>query len=96
MILTRPRPLLNAIIRTSARSLSSRSSACYRPCQASCRLREVTAHYGIPLIFDEVVTSFRFAYGGAQEYYGVTPDLAAIGKIVGGGYPPPPWSAKPT
>jgi glutamate-1-semialdehyde 2,1-aminomutase len=50
-------------------------------------LREVTAHYGIPLIFDEVVTSFRFAYGGAQEYYGVIPDLAAIGKIVGGGYP---------
>jgi glutamate-1-semialdehyde 2,1-aminomutase len=50
-------------------------------------LREVTAHYGIPLIFDEVVTSFRFAYGGAQAYYGVVPDLAAIGKIVGGGYP---------
>jgi len=50
-------------------------------------LREVTARYGIPLIFDEVVTSFRFAYGGAQEYYGVVPDLAAIGKIVGGGYP---------
>ncbi|HEY5869008.1 MAG TPA: aminotransferase class III-fold pyridoxal phosphate-dependent enzyme, partial [Candidatus Tectomicrobia bacterium] len=50
-------------------------------------LREVTVHYGIPLIFDEVVTSFRFAYGGAQEYYGVIPDLAAIGKIVGGGYP---------
>src|SRR3989441_11213258 len=50
-------------------------------------LREVTARYGIPLIFDEVVTSFRFAYGGAQEYYGVMPDLAAIGKIVGGGYP---------
>src|SRR5437764_962735 len=50
-------------------------------------LREVTARYGIPLIFDEVVTSFRFAYGGAQEYYGVIPDLAAIGKIVGGGYP---------
>lgn len=50
-------------------------------------LREVTARCGIPLIFDEVVTSFRFAYGGAQEYYGVVPDLAAIGKIVGGGYP---------
>jgi glutamate-1-semialdehyde 2,1-aminomutase len=50
-------------------------------------LREVTAHYGIPLIYDEVVTGFRFAYGGAQEYYGVTPDLAAYGKIVGGGYP---------
>src|SRR5262245_32097534 len=50
-------------------------------------LREVTARYGIPLIFDEVVTGFRFAYGGAQEYYGVTPDLATVGKIVGGGYP---------
>ena len=50
-------------------------------------LREVTAHYQIPLIFDEVVTGFRLAYGGAQEYYGVVPDLAAVGKIVGGGYP---------
>ncbi|MBI4339501.1 MAG: aminotransferase class III-fold pyridoxal phosphate-dependent enzyme [Chloroflexi bacterium] len=50
-------------------------------------LREVTARYGVPLIFDEVVTGFRFAYGGAQEYYGVTPDLAALGKVVGGGYP---------
>ena len=50
-------------------------------------LREVTAHYGIPLIYDEVVTGFRFAYGGAQEYYGVIPDLAAFGKIIGGGYP---------
>ena len=50
-------------------------------------LREATAHYQVPLIFDEVVTGFRLAYGGAQEYYGVTPDLAALGKIVGGGYP---------
>ena len=50
-------------------------------------LREVTARYDIPLIFDEVVTGFRLAYGGAQEYYGVTPDLCAVGKIVGGGYP---------
>ena len=50
-------------------------------------LREVTARYGIPLIFDEVVTGFRLAYGGAQEYYGVTPDLCALGKIMGGGYP---------
>jgi glutamate-1-semialdehyde 2,1-aminomutase len=38
------------------------------------------------LIFDEVVTGFRFAYGGAQEYYGVTPDLCSLGKIVGGGF----------
>jgi glutamate-1-semialdehyde 2,1-aminomutase len=50
-------------------------------------LRELTQRYDIPLIFDEVVTGFRMAYGGAQEYYGITPDLAAIGKIVGGGFP---------
>jgi glutamate-1-semialdehyde 2,1-aminomutase len=50
-------------------------------------LRELTARYGIPLIFDEVVTSFRFAFGGAQEFYGVTPDLCALGKAVGGGFP---------
>ena len=45
-----------------------------------------TAH-DVLLIFDEVVTGFRLAYGGAQEYYGVVPDLAALGKIIGGGYP---------
>jgi glutamate-1-semialdehyde 2,1-aminomutase len=50
-------------------------------------LRQLTRRYEIPLIFDEVVTGFRFAYGGAQEWYGVTPDLAAFGKIVGGGFP---------
>jgi glutamate-1-semialdehyde 2,1-aminomutase len=50
-------------------------------------LREVTARYQVPLIFDEVVTGFRLSYGGAQEYYGVTPDLCAVGKIMGGGYP---------
>jgi glutamate-1-semialdehyde 2,1-aminomutase len=50
-------------------------------------VREVTARLGIPLIFDEVVTGFRFAYGGAQEYYGVTPDICTLGKIIGGGFP---------
>ncbi|MFQ5519926.1 MAG: aspartate aminotransferase family protein [Candidatus Methylomirabilia bacterium] len=50
-------------------------------------LRALTRHYAIPLVFDEVVTGFRFAYGGAQEYYGVVPDLAAYGKIIGGGFP---------
>jgi len=50
-------------------------------------LREETAKHGIPLIFDEVVTGFRFAYGGAQEYYGVTPDICTLGKIIGGGFP---------
>jgi glutamate-1-semialdehyde 2,1-aminomutase len=50
-------------------------------------LRAATQRHGIPLIFDEVVTGFRFAYGGAQEHYGVVPDLAALGKIIGGGFP---------
>lgn len=50
-------------------------------------LRAITKEHGIPLIFDEVVTGFRFAYGGAQAYYGVVPDLCALGKVVGGGFP---------
>lgn len=50
-------------------------------------VRAATQEYGIPLIFDEVVTGFRFAYGGAQELYGVVPDVCTLGKIVGGGYP---------
>jgi glutamate-1-semialdehyde 2,1-aminomutase len=50
-------------------------------------LRKITGAHGIPLIFDEVVTGFRFAYGGAQEYYGVVPDLCTLGKVIGGGFP---------
>jgi glutamate-1-semialdehyde 2,1-aminomutase len=50
-------------------------------------LRRATRRYEVPLVFDEIVTGFRFAYGGAQEYYGVVPDLAAFGKIVAGGFP---------
>ena len=50
-------------------------------------LRAVTAECGIPLIFDEIVTGFRFAYGGAQEYYGVILDICTLGKIVAGGFP---------
>ena len=50
-------------------------------------LREETLKYGIPLIFDEVVTGFRFGYGGAQELYGITPDMCTLGKIIGGGFP---------
>lgn len=50
-------------------------------------LREEADKYGIVLIFDEIVTGFRFAYGGAQELYGVTPDLCTLGKIIGGGFP---------
>jgi glutamate-1-semialdehyde 2,1-aminomutase len=50
-------------------------------------LREVTTSLGIVLVFDEVVTGFRLALGGAQEYYGVSPDLVAYGKGLGGGFP---------
>lgn len=50
-------------------------------------LRKVTTDCGLLLIFDEVVTGFRLAYGGAQEYYEVVPDLVAYGKALGGGYP---------
>lgn len=50
-------------------------------------IREVTKELDIPLIFDEVVTGFRMAFGGAQEYYKVTPDLCAIGKSISGGHP---------
>src|SRR5690242_5041617 len=50
-------------------------------------LRDACTEHGIPLIFDEVVTGFRFAYGGAQEFYGVTPDICTLGKIIGGGFP---------
>jgi glutamate-1-semialdehyde 2,1-aminomutase len=50
-------------------------------------LRRITAHYGIVLVFDEVVTGFRLALGGAQERYGVTADLCALGKSISGGHP---------
>ncbi len=49
-------------------------------------LREQCTRYGILLVFDEIVTGFRLAYGGAQAYYGVTPDLCTLGKIIGGGF----------
>jgi glutamate-1-semialdehyde 2,1-aminomutase len=50
-------------------------------------LRACTKEQGIPLIFDEVVTGFRFTYGGAQSYFGVVPDICTLGKIIGGGFP---------
>jgi glutamate-1-semialdehyde 2,1-aminomutase len=50
-------------------------------------LRSEADRYGIVLIFDEVVTGFRFAWGGAQEHYGVTPDICTLGKVIGGGFP---------
>ena len=50
-------------------------------------LRDEADKYGIVLIYDEVVTGFRFSYGGAQELYGVAPDICTLGKIIGGGFP---------
>lgn len=50
-------------------------------------LREITSKYGALLIFDEVITGFRLALGGAQQYFHVTPDLSTFGKIIGGGMP---------
>ncbi|MEH2287490.1 glutamate-1-semialdehyde 2,1-aminomutase [Nostoc sp.] len=50
-------------------------------------LRELTQEYGALLVFDEVMTGFRIAYGGAQQKFGVTPDLTTLGKVIGGGLP---------
>lgn len=50
-------------------------------------LRELTQQYGALLVFDEVMTGFRLAYGGAQEKFGITPDLTTLGKVIGGGLP---------
>lgn len=50
-------------------------------------LRQLTEKYGALLIFDEVITGFRIAYGGAQVHYGITPDISVFGKIIGGGMP---------
>ncbi len=50
-------------------------------------LRELTERYNALLIFDEVITGFRLTYGGAQNIYGITPDLTCLGKVIGGGLP---------
>jgi len=50
-------------------------------------LRELTTEHGAVLVFDEVMTGFRVSYGGAQEYFGVTPDVTTMGKVIGGGLP---------
>jgi len=49
--------------------------------------RRLTAQYGAILIFDEVITGFRLAFGGAQQRFGIKPDMTTVGKIVGGGFP---------
>jgi len=57
-------------------------------------LREITERNGSMLIFDEVITGFRVAYGGAQTLYGITPDITCLGKIIGGGLPVGAYSGK--
>src|ERR1035437_8394721 len=51
------------------------------------KLRELTSKNGIVLIFDEVITGFRFIFGGYQNLIGIKPDLTCLGKIIGGGMP---------
>ena len=58
------------------------------------KLREITSEHGVVLIFDEVITGFRVAYGGAQSLYGVIPDLTCLGKIIGGGMPAGAYGGK--
>jgi len=61
---------------------------CVPPAQGYLKgLREITYKHGAVLIFDEVMTGFRLARGGAQERYGVTPDMTCLGKVIGGGLP---------
>jgi glutamate-1-semialdehyde 2,1-aminomutase len=50
-------------------------------------LRRITSEHGALLLFDEVITGFRIAYGGAQSVFGIDPDLTALGKVMGGGFP---------
>jgi glutamate-1-semialdehyde 2,1-aminomutase len=57
-------------------------------------LREVTEKFGVVLIFDEIITGFRVALGGAQEYYRITPDLTTLGKVMGGGFPMAAFAGK--
>ncbi len=51
------------------------------------QIRELTEEHDIILIFDEIITGFRLSFGGAQEYFGVIPDMVTLGKILGGGFP---------
>ena len=76
-------------MRTRSRRLSSKPLQRIVPPQPGFleALREECTRHGIVLIFDEIVTGFRLAYGGAQEHYGVVPDICTLGKLIGGGFP---------
>ena len=50
-------------------------------------IRDLSTKYGALLVFDEVMSGFRVSYGGAQEYFGVVPDITTMGKVIGGGLP---------
>ena len=86
--LERTRQILEAHASEVAAVIVEPFHRCIRPLPGFLEgLRAVTHRLGIALIFDEVVTGFRLAPGGAQQYYGVQPDLVAYGKALGGGFP---------
>src|SRR2546422_6173151 len=58
-------------------------------------LRELTRRNGALLIFDEVISGFRLAYGGAQTVFGIEPDITTLGKIIGGGVPAAAYGGRP-
>src|SRR5438445_116056 len=91
-----PAPAVKAVARAAARRTSYRAPTPLEVQLADThveavpsreRLRRLPHPYPIVLVFDEVITGFRVAYGGAQARYGVTPDLTCLGKIIGGGLP---------
>ncbi|MEM4656331.1 MAG: aspartate aminotransferase family protein [Acidilobaceae archaeon] len=64
------------------------AGGCIEPIEGYLKsVREITERYGSLLVFDEVITGFRLALGGAQEYFNIKPDITVLGKIIGGGYP---------
>ena len=79
-------------------SSSSRSPAtwgwCRRAPGSSQGLRRLCDEHGALLVFDEVMTGFRVAWGGAQALLGVRPDLTTLGKVIGGGLPSAPTAAR--
>lgn len=88
-------PALERLIRQHGRELAAvitepimANMGCILPREGYLqRLRELTRECGVVLIFDEVVTGFRYAPGGCQEYYGIKPDLSTFGKALGAGFP---------
>ena len=88
-------PLLEALLKREAAQTAAvimepinYNGGCIRPVDGYLEgVRELTRQHGVLLIFDEILSGFRTGTGGAQEYFGVTPDLSTLGKALGGGMP---------